>query len=169
VLGLGDYASNRRGLQPTIDALARIEAPTFLLPGNNETRDALWQACAGWKSARVLHGEAATIGGNTIFGLGGGIPPTPLPWSFDIDEERAAIALERCPQGALLAVHSPPRGHVDRALGRHLGSRSILAAVERLQPPLVLCGHIHQAWEQESTIGATRVVNVGPRGMTFDV
>ena len=37
------------------------------------------------------------------------------------------------------------------------------------RPVLTVCGHIHQSWGQEATIGPTRVVNVGPQGMFFDV
>jgi predicted phosphodiesterase len=41
VIGAGDFASVHDGLAETIEALAAIEAPTVLVPGNNETEDAL--------------------------------------------------------------------------------------------------------------------------------
>ena len=169
VVGAGDYASNRLGLNRTVDALAGMSKPTVLIPGNNETDVALWRACSGFVGATVLHGEAFEIDGVCIFGLGGGVPPTPLPWSFDLSEDEAAAALARCPDGAILVVHSPPRGCVDVVFGRHLGSRAVRAAVEEKQPRLVLCGHIHQAWRQECTVGESRIVNVGPEGMYFEV
>ncbi len=84
VIGAGDFATWRLGLTSTIDALRPISKPTLLVPGNNETDSALWRACGGWESATVLHGEATEIDGVTFFGLGGGVPPTPLPWSFDL-------------------------------------------------------------------------------------
>ena len=52
-----------RASTETIDALAAIEAPTVLVPGNNETEDALREAAAGWAAATVLHGEATEIDG----------------------------------------------------------------------------------------------------------
>jgi uncharacterized protein len=113
--------------------------------------------------------QAKEIAGARFFGLGGGVPPTPFPWSFDLSEEQAAAKLESCPEGAILVVHSPPKGHVDEAHGRHLGSESVLAAIERKQPALVVCGHIHQCWGRETTIGTTPVVNVGPEGGFFDI
>jgi len=169
VLGAGDYATMRMGLEGTIEVLSAIAAPTVLVPGNAESDTELWRACADWPSARVLHGEALQLEGTQFFGLGGGVPPTPFPWSFDLSEDEAAAKLESCPEGAVLVVHSPPKGYVDEAHGRHLGSRSVLEAIERKRPALVVCGHIHQCWGSEAAIGTTPVVNVGPEGRFFEI
>lgn len=169
VLGVGDYATMRMGLKGTIEVLSAITAPTVLVPGNAESDTELWRACQGWPSAHVLHGQALQLDGVQFFGLGGGVPPTPFPWSFDLSEDEAAAKLESCPEGAVLVVHSPPKGYLDKAHGRHLGSRSVLAAIERKRPALVVCGHIHQCWGSEAAIGTTPVVNVGPEGRFFEV
>jgi uncharacterized protein len=169
VLAVGDLASVHSGLAETVDALRGIECPVVMVPGNNETDAALREACEGWDAATVLHGEATEIGGVTIFGLGGGIPVTPWDWSFDLTEEAAAGLLEDCPEGALLAVHSPPYGHVDTSSGRHLGSRAVLDAIEAKAPSLALCGHIHESWGEEARIGPTLIVNLGPSGRTFEI
>ena len=169
VVGAGDYATMRMGLEGTIEVLSAISAPALLVPGNAESDTELWQACGSWPGAHVLHGQALEIGGADFFGLGGGVPPTPFPWSFDLTEDEAAAKLESCPEGAVLVVHSPPRGYLDEVHGRHLGSRSVLEAIERKRPRLVLCGHIHQCWGGEVAIGTTPVVNVGPEGRLFDI
>ena len=169
VLGAGDYATMHKGLDGMIEVLSAIATPTVLVPGNAETDTELWQACAGWPSAHVLHGQALQLEGAQFFGLGGGVPPTPFPWSFDLSEDEAAAKLERCPDGAILVVHSPPKGYVDEVHGRHLGSRAILEAIERRRPALVVCGHIHQCWGGEAAIGTTPVVNVGPEGRFFEL
>jgi Icc-related predicted phosphoesterase len=169
VIAAGDFASFRRGLGPVIDALSAIARPTLLVPGNHETEAALRRACEGWDSAIVLHGEAREIDGVAFFGLGAAVPPAPFPLSFDLTEEQATAALADCPPGAVLVVHSPPRGHLDEARGRHLGSRSVLETIERQAPPLVLCGHIHECWGQESRIGPSRVLNLGPAGTQIAV
>jgi Icc-related predicted phosphoesterase len=169
VVGAGDYATMHKGLEGTIEVLSAIAAPTVLVPGNAETDTELRQACANWPSTHVLHGQALELEGVRFFGLGGGVPPTPFPWSFDLSEDEAAAKLESCPEGAVLVVHSPPKGYVDEVQGRHLGSRSILEAIERKRPVLVVCGHIHQCWGGEAAIGTTPVVNVGPEGRFFDI
>lgn len=170
VIAAGDFANVHVGLEQTIEALAAIETPTILIPGNNETEDALRAAAAGWDAATVLHGESLEIGGVTFFGLGAGIPTTPWDWSFDLTEKEAGERLSSCPEEAVLAVHSPPHGHCDRSSsGEHLGSHAILDAIALKHPPLAVCGHIHEAWEERSKVGPTEIANLGPRGADFEL
>ena len=169
VIAAGDFASVHEGLEETIDALKPISAPTVLVPGNNETEDALRAACEGWDSATVLHGQGTEIDGTQFFGLGAGIPITPWDWSFDLDEEQASERLAACPEGAVLVVHSPPKGHCDTSSsGDHLGSEAILDAIEAKRPPLAVCGHIHEAWGAEDEVGSTKVINLGPSGRLIE-
>lgn len=169
VVGAGDFASVRLGLNGALEPLHAIEVPLVLIPGNNESEGELIKACEDWTNATVLHGSKTRIDGVTFFGLGGGVPVTPFPWSFDLSEREADEKLESCPGECVLVVHSPPKGYVDEAHGRHMGSEAILATIEIKRPVLAVCGHIHEAWEQEGTIGSTPVVNLGPRGRFFDV
>jgi uncharacterized protein len=170
VIGAGDFASIHEGLEETIGALAAIERPTVLVPGNNETADALRAAAERWPAATVLHGEGTTIDGVEFFGLGAGIPVTPWEWSFDLDDEAAAEMLAPCPAGAVMVLHSPPRDHCDAAGdGAHFGSPALLAAIEEKRPRLAVCGHIHESWGCESRIGETPVRNLGPAGTWIGV
>jgi Icc-related predicted phosphoesterase len=170
VIGAGDFASVHEGLEETIDALTAIEAPTILIPGNNETEDALREAAGAWGAATVLHGDSTEIDGVTFFGLGAGIPTTPWDWSFDLTEEQAAERLSACPQHAVLVVHSPPNGHCDSSsAGHHFGSTAILAAIEQKAPPLVVCGHIHECWGERSEVGTSQIANLGPTGAEFEI
>jgi Icc-related predicted phosphoesterase len=170
VIGAGDFASVHEGLQETIDALAGIEKPTVLVPGNNETDEALREATAGWRSATVLHGGGTTISGVDFFGLGAGIPVTPWEWSFDLDDEKAAVMLAHCPENAVLILHSPPLGHCDsNGTGQSFGSPILLRTIEERNPRLAVCGHIHESWGCESKVGDTPIRNLGPKGTWLDV
>jgi Icc-related predicted phosphoesterase len=165
VIGAGDFASVHEGLGETIDALSAIEAPTVLVPGNNETEEALREAAGSWDAATVLHGSGTTIDGVEFYGLGAGIPVTPWDWSFDLDDEAAAARLADCPEGAVLVLHSPPQGHCDRGGGGgHFGSEALLRAIEDRRPRLAVCGHIHESWGCESEIDGTPLRNLGPDG-----
>jgi Icc-related predicted phosphoesterase len=170
VIGAGDFASVHEGLEQTLEALAGIEAPTVLVPGNNETADALRDAAAGWPAASVLHGEGATIAGAEFFGLGAGVPITPWDWSFDLDDEAATEMLAACPAGGILVLHSPPQGHCDtNGSGDHFGSAALLRAIEEKRPRLAVCGHIHESWGCQSQIGETPLYNLGPAGTWIEV
>jgi uncharacterized protein len=165
VAGVGDFASIHEGLLQTVAPLEAIDAPVLLVPGNNETADALRSATAGWDGVTVLHGEAATVDGIAFFGIGGGIPTTPWDWSFDLTEDEAADMLAALPEHAVLLSHSPPKGHVDKSLG----STAVLDAAQSKNARAVLCGHIHEQWGNESSIGDTLVRNLGPGGFTLDL
>jgi len=170
VIGAGDFASVHEGLEETLGALAEIEKPTVLVPGNNETEDALREAASGWSAATVLHGAGTAIGGVEFYGLGAGIPVTPWGWSFDLDDEAATAMLAGCPEGAVLVLHSPPKGHCDTAgNGEGFGSPALLAAIEQKRPRLAVCGHIHESWGCESRVGETPVRNLGPAGTWLEV
>ncbi len=161
VIGAGDYCNMRHDLEGAMALLDGISAPLVLVPGNAESVEELRAAAP---RATILHGQAHEVDGLRLFGMGYGVPPTPFgEWSCDLDEDAAAAMLAGCDRADLLICHSPPKGVVDVTSGGvSVGSTAIRAAVERIQPKLMICGHIHDCWGQEGQIGDTRVVNLGP-------
>ena len=171
VVGAGDYATVRRGLQSVIEILSAIERPTVLVCGNSEDDRELREACRDWSSAHVLHGDGVEIDGVPFFGLGGAVPITPFgAWSFDLSEQEAEALLSDCPSGCVLISHSPPKGLVDVSSNRiSLGSFAVLRAIESKEPRLVICGHIHESSGKKVTHGKTVVLNAGPGGMIVEI
>ncbi|TWU01791.1 metallophosphoesterase family protein [Neorhodopirellula pilleata] len=177
VIGAGDFANRHQGLADTLDILSEIGKPAVLVPGNGETFDELRDAAATWKSATVLHGSGCTVhtdsGAVAVWGVGGGIPVTPFgDWSYDFDEQQASGMLDGCQEfwahgdRKILVVHSPPIDTVDHdSSGRIRGSQAIRDCVERCQPNLVVCGHIHSDWEKQTRLNESVVLNAGPRGV----
>ena len=169
-IGAGDFAVMRHGIGDVIAILKEVDKPTVLVPGNAESDSELREACEGWDSAHILHGEGVTVEGVRFYGIGGGIPVTPFgEWSFDLTEDEADVMLAGCPEGGVLVSHSPPHGHVDEGGGRHLGSHAVLDTIERASPRLVVCGHIHEHWGKDSTVGGTLVLNAGPDGQLLEL
>lgn len=169
VVGAGDFANLRRGLDQTISVLQAIDRPALLVPGNSESDEELRAACRDWPSARVLHGTGTTMAGVSFYGLGGGVPVTPFgAWSWDFTEDEATDLLADVPEGGVLVSHSPPKGVVDvSSSGQSLGSTAVRDAIESRQPALVVCGHIHGSAGQHGRLGDTVVINAGPDGVVW--
>ena len=171
LVGAGDFGNIRRDVGVCLAALRAVKKPAVLVAGNNESTDELIDACRDWPSAHVLHGSGITIGEVPFFGIGGGIPITPFgSWSYDFSEEKATELLKYCLPGCVLVSHSPPKGAVDRnSRGQSLGSAAVRAAIERVRPLLVVCGHIHGSAGQQGAIGETPVINAGPEGIEWQI
>ena len=115
-----------------------------------------------------LDGRGETIGDVGIFGVSAA-PFTPFRTPYEVPDEeliaRAApgAAAVRGARVRIFCPHAPPVDTVCDRLqdGRHVGSAAIRDVVEREQPGLVLCGHIHEG-RGEDTIGTSRIVNPGP-------
>lgn len=171
LIGAGDFANMRRGLQPVIDAIAEIGKPTILVHGNAESHDELAQAAAAFDHLHILHGTSVTIDGKVFMGLGGAVPETPFgDWSVDHSEKQAAAWLDACPHADVLITHSPPKGHCDKdSAGKSLGSKSVTKWIKKHQPRYCLCGHIHASWQNWSDAGQTRVMNLGPMATKIEL
>lgn len=169
VIGAGDFCNMRQGLGEAMDLLSGITAPMVIVPGNAESAEELAAVCP--EGATLLHGSSCEISGLRLFGLGYGIPPTPFgDWSCDMSEADAEVVLAGCESADILVTHSPPKGVGDvTSGGLSVGSRAIAAAIERLQPRLAVCGHIHDSWGERGRIGRTEVVNLGPKPNWFNV
>lgn len=167
LIGAGDFAIQRKGLADTIDILSNVDCPAILVPGNGESFEELTDACRNWEGAHVLHGTTATVGEVNFFGIGGGIPTTPFgAWSWDFSEAEATELLQPLIEGSVLVTHSPPWQTVDiDSAGSHRGSPAIRSAIESKPPRLVVCGHIHDSWEQSVELDSVPIINAGPRGL----
>lgn len=169
VIGAGDFCHMRQGLRDILSVLDCVAAPIVLVPGNVESAEELRrEAPAG---AVVLHGQGHENGGLRLFGLGYAVPPPPFgDWSCNLSEDEAGAMLGACEAADILISHSPPRGVADRtSTGISVGSEAVRAAVERLQPRLVLCGHVHECWGERGRIGASEVINLGPKPNWFEI
>jgi len=166
LIGAGDYALFKKGLQQTIDALSIVKIPAILVPGNHESYTELVEACRRLENFHVLHGGSTEINGVTFVGIGCGIPTTPfVPWSVDLSEEDAKGFLLYPDRQFVFISHSPPFGCLDKMYNdQHIGSNTIRSYIEQTRPSFVVCGHIHENWNQQSDIDGIPVINAGPFG-----
>jgi len=53
----------------------------------------------------------------------------------------------------IVVTHGPPKRHLDRTLrGEHIGCPHLLRELKRVRPPLVICGHVHEAHGEETLV-----------------
>ncbi len=66
----------------------------------------------------------------------------------------------------IMITHIHPEGSIT---GVYAGSAAVREAIERFQPDMHLCGHVHETEGKEERIGKTRVINVGISGKIIGV
>lgn len=115
-----------------------------------------------------LHGRAVKLHPSiTAIGVGGS-NKTPFNTPSEFSEAEIAEVLQKALQEAgdyehlILVAHAPPiNTECDKlANGAHAGSRAVRDFIERVQPSLCLCGHIHEAMGMDQ-IENTPVINPG--------
>lgn len=115
-----------------------------------------------------LHGNMFLAKKTAVIGWGGS-HPTPFNTPSEFSEEVIERSLDRlfseaAKKGAervVLLTHEPPvRTNGDKLPFGHVGSEAIRRIIEKYQPVINLCGHIHEA-KSVDHIGKTKVVNVG--------
>lgn len=167
----GDLVNWARGLERVGEVLRRRAGRVYVLPGNHESASDIARMCHHY-GLEDFHGKSFEVGGYRIAGLGYSNPTpfgTPGEYSEKELEERLApfAACERL----VLICHCPPKGTpLDQAgPGRHLGSQAVRDFIEKHQPELFFCGHIHEAHGASAQLGRTRAFNVGKRGRLVEL
>ena len=110
------------------------------------------------------HGEIGFFGNSA----------TRLGVSGEDDDKIEEILLQRGSEVSSLAkrvmvVHEPPYNTKLDNIGFSAGSVGVRNAIEKLQPDLCLCGHMHETFGKEDFINKTRVINVGREGVILDL
>lgn len=167
----GDISNYGNGLA-TLAALDGLGVKAMVVRGNTDW-PGLEARFNGFAQLVSLHLRAVSCNGCHFTGAGGTVP---LPFCSRIgfrENRRLAVLASLTRPESVVVVHPPPRGTLDRVLGRwSAGSPGLAALVRRVQPALVICGHIHDQ-PGMARIGATVVVNAtmggGGQGALIDV
>jgi Icc-related predicted phosphoesterase len=160
---MGDRASKHAFLAGEFKRwLDRIPATEVVLVAGNHD-----QSIEAWGVPEGIRCHYLQDAGIELFGLR--IWGTPWqPWFYDwafnaprqCGEEFLASKFEAIPADTdIVVAHGPPHGHGDRTSdGAHVGAAAMTATLMRVQPRLMVCGHIHPAYGRYR-LGATEIIN----------
>ncbi|MBS7249257.1 MAG: metallophosphoesterase [Candidatus Freyarchaeota archaeon] len=162
VLICGDitHSGREEEAKKIIGKLASSKIPVFYVWGNMDRvkPDTQLQEV----NATCLHGQKTEFGEVELLGLSGNA------WGYDF-----LSTIEKSNKPLIIVSHEPPEGCLDLTWnGSHAGDPQIKNFIEKVQPDLMVCGHIHEA-RGEANIGETVVCNVGKLGsgniLTIDI
>jgi len=174
-ISAGDLSTFGHALERCGEVLQPLGEQLWVIPGNHETAEQNTAFCKKFgfvdfhRQVRVLEGKN---GVTQWAGLGYSNPtPFDTPGEFSEEEIAAALAPFEGLAPLYLVVHFPPHdSQLDRVmLGRHAGSRTLRAWVERVQPAHLFCGHIHECAGKTERIGATQGVSLGKAGHVVEI
>ncbi|HIP75163.1 MAG TPA: YfcE family phosphodiesterase [Thermococcus paralvinellae] len=162
ILIAGDitHFEGKESAEKSLSYFLELGKPVYAVMGNCDGRDVLDLL---EELGISLHDRRTEINGLGIVGFGGSnITPFSTIWEFQEEEIWESLNRNYC-DGDILLMHVPPYGtKVDRTFtGLHVGSKALKRFIEEKQPPLVICGHIHEAGGIDK-IGKTLIVNPGP-------
>lgn len=153
----GDILNYGRG-RPLLAMLEALPVPVFMVRGNSDPpRLDRWAGAR--RNVHALHLKALPFQGFTLAGIDGTLPipfHSRAGWRETSHLKRLAALID---SRSILVAHPPPYGCLDKVLGRFsAGSRGLRRLVGQTAPPVMICGHIHEAAGVDR-LGNTLVVN----------
>lgn len=145
-----------------IEELESLNKPLIVVPGSwdKELID-LFD-----KKNISVHGKGKIVSGIGFYGYGGA--QTPFNTPFEPNDEEIESGLEKAYNNVkkselkIQVTHAPPKGtNLDIiATGAHVGSVSVRKFIEKVQPNVAICSHIHEGRGVDE-IKNTKIINSG--------
>ncbi|MBF0119319.1 MAG: metallophosphoesterase family protein [Desulfobacterales bacterium] len=165
VLVIAGDITNHFNPEPLIEQISRLPIHILAICGNTDSNK-VEKLLTKYSNLFSLHLNKKIVNSIDFVGLNGTIP-IPFYSKICFGEEQMLNKIEHLiTKDTVLVVHPPPRNILDEAFGIfHAGSKNLYDMVLKLEPKILICGHIH---EQTGTaiLGKTHVVNcsIGRKG-----
>ncbi len=166
----GDLTYAERSLDNIIGPFVAKGKKVLIIPGNHETV-ATADFLAELYGIKNIHGISVRYKDVGIFGCGGANIGL-----FQLEENEIFQLLK---QGferisylkkKIMVTHVHPSGtKMEKFTSIFPGSKGVRQAIEKFQPDIALCSHVHEAEGIEEKIGKTRVINVGRHGKVIEI
>ncbi|AJF62302.1 MAG: Metallophosphoesterase [archaeon GW2011_AR20] len=140
------------------NSLDNFDKKILLIHGNHEDEKLINKLCS--KNIINIHKKIFEFNGLNFVGYGGG--------GFEQEDKRFERFINKIKDKLkkwILVTHAPPfNTHLDLVFDRHVGSKSIRESIEKFNPELNICGHLHENFNIRDKIKSTRIINPGPSG-----
>ncbi len=170
VLLCGDLTLQESSTEGIIGPFKEKGLKVGIIPGNHESVATSNFLIERYKLVN-LHGYSYYMDRVGMFGCG-----SANIGLFQLSEEEIFNSLEKShsyiedKQKKIMVTHVHPSGSLIEKFTRFFpGSVAVRKAIEKFQPDLALCGHVHEAEGIEEKIGKTRLINVGRQGRIIEI
>ncbi|MBI2105897.1 metallophosphoesterase family protein [Candidatus Woesearchaeota archaeon] len=170
VLLCGDLTLNDSRTEGIIGPFKEKGLKVGIIPGNHEPTSTINFLTERYKLVN-LHGYSYYLDRVGMFGCG-----SANIGLFQLSEEEIFNFLEKGHKSIedkrkkIMVTHVHPSGSlIEKFTHFFPGSDAVRYAIEKFQPDLALCGHVHEAEGIEELIGKTRVINVGRKGKILEL
>ena len=170
VILCGDLTFAEQSTENILGPFAKRKEKVLLIPGNHETI-ATADFLAEVYGMKNIHGYSVKYQDVGLFGCGGA-----NIGMFQLDENEIYDTLKKgferikYLKKRIMGTHVHPTGTKMEKVTRFFpGSEGIRKAIEKFQPEIMLCSHVHEAEGIEEKIGKTKVINVGKAGKIFEL
>ncbi len=169
VILAGDLTYAEQEFKDVIKPFTDLKKQVLLIPGNHESVATIDFLAQIYAPAKNIHGYSFAKDKLGIFGAGGadiGIHTIKDSEIYDLLKRgnESVKGLDK----KIMVTHIHPQGTKSEFSG-FPGSKAVRKAIEKFQPDVAICAHIHEAAGMEDMIGKTRVINVSRRGKVFEV
>ncbi len=170
VILCGDLTFAEQSTKNILGPFAKRKEKVLLIPGNHETI-ATADFLAEVYGMKNIHGYSVKYQDIGIFGCGGA-----NIGMFQLDEKEIYDLLKQgfdrikyIPKKIMVTHVHPTDTKMEKFTRFFPGSEGIRKAIEKFQPDIMLCSHVHEAEGIEEKIGKTRVINVGKLGKIIEL
>jgi uncharacterized protein len=170
VILTGDLGNMHQIPENILGPFAKKKKKVLLIPGNHDTF-ATADFLAEVYGATNLHGYTAVYDGVGFFGCGGanmGMEKLQEDEIYDI-LKKGFNKLKPYNKKILISHVHPAETDMSKLSMIVPGSDGLKKAIDRLEPDIVLCSHVHEASGIEEKVGKTRVINVSREARILDL